>query len=238
MNHLITYGTENFNNSKLRLLEEAINTDWFTTITLYGPEYLSDEFKETFKTLLLEQRGAGYWIWKSYIIKKRLDEIAYGDILIYLDAGCHINKNGIQRFHEYIDLLNKNDEGMLSFQMSHIMEKKFTTQEIFSYFDLNTNSIIANSGQFVGGILLFKKNNNSILTINKFYETLYNNPLLFTDHYNANQDSYFEDNRHDQSILSVLRKIHGSIIIEDETYFIQHGFNECMHYPFWATRLK
>lgn len=238
MNHLITYGTENFNNSKLRLLEEAINTDWFTTVTLYGPEHLSDEFKETFKTLLLEQRGAGYWIWKSYIIKKRLDEIAYGDILIYLDAGCHINKNGIQRFHEYIDLLNKNDEGMLSFQMSHIMEKKFTTQEIFSYFDLNTNSIIANSGQFVGGILLFKKNNNSILTINKFYEILYNNPLLFTDHYNANQDSYFEDNRHDQSILSVLRKIHGSIIIEDETCFIKHGVNDCMHYPFWATRLK
>ena len=38
-------------------------------------------------------------------------------------------------------------------------------------------------------------------------------PLIITDHYNKNQRQCFKDNRHDQSILSVARKIHGSIII-------------------------
>ena len=32
-------------------------------------------------------RGAGYWIWKSYIIRKTLEEINDGDILIYADGG-------------------------------------------------------------------------------------------------------------------------------------------------------
>ena len=38
-----------------------------------------------------QPRGGGYWIWKSHIIKK-INEINDNDILIYLDAGCSINK--------------------------------------------------------------------------------------------------------------------------------------------------
>ena len=44
------------------------------------------------------------------------------------------------------------------------------------------------------------------------------NSLLITDHYNINPRIYFKDNRHDQSILSIARKIHGSIILSDETW--------------------
>ena len=44
--------------------------------------------------------------------------------------------------------------------------------------------------------------------------------LLVTDHYNKmEQCSEFKDNRHDQSILSLVRKKHGSIVLPDETYF-------------------
>jgi len=63
--------------------------------------------------------------------------------------------------------------------------------------------------------------------------------LLFTDHYNReNQESCFIDNRHDQSILSVVRKIHGSIVLGDETWFVPFGNNESLKYPFWATRKR
>jgi len=42
--HLITYGDLKFNNAKKRLVKEAYNTNWFDTITSYGPEDLDKEF--------------------------------------------------------------------------------------------------------------------------------------------------------------------------------------------------
>jgi hypothetical protein len=237
MIHLITYGNNNYVNSKKRLYNEALSSGWFNTITLYGPEDLDDEFKLNFKDILRQQKGGGYWIWKPYIIKKHLDKLQDNDILIYLDAGCSINKNGTQRFNEYVNMVNNNDAGIISFQMDHI-EKKWTTSEIFKYFNIGEDSEVKNSGQLIGGIQIIKKNPNSIKLLNLWNKVLYTNPLLFTDYYNNNQQSYFIDNRHDQSIFSIIRKIHNSIILNDETYFELFGNEESLKYPFWATRLK
>ena len=61
-------------------------------------------------------------------------------------------------------------------------------------------------------------------------------PLIITDHYNRNQRKCFIDNRHDQSILSVARKIHGSIVIPDETYSLDFNSETMQKIPFLATR--
>ena len=63
--------------------------------------------------------------------------------------------------------------------------------------------------------------------------------ISWKDIYNdKNQHEGFEDNRHEQSITSILRKIHGSEIIDgDETWFELFGQGESLKYPFWATRL-
>lgn len=67
---------------------------------------------------------------------------------------------------------------------------------------------------------------------------MYDEPLLFTDHYNKIQESYFIDNRHEQSILSLVRKKHGSIILNDETWFTPFGNKHSLEFPFWATRKR
>jgi hypothetical protein len=48
----------------------------------------------------------------------------------------------------------------------------------------------------------------------------------------------FIDNRHDQSILSLVRKKRGSIVLMDETYFQPFGNKESLRFPFWATRKR
>ena len=53
---------------------------------------------------------------------------------------------------------------------------------------------------------------------------------------NNNQKEFFRDNRHDQSILSVSRKIHGSLVLPEETWFESFGCENSLKYPFWATR--
>lgn len=236
--HLITYGNALYNRSKIRIKNEALKTKWFDSINLYGPNKLTPQFKETFKDILNKKRGAGYWIWKLDIIKQKLSEINENDILIYIDAGCTINKNGYKRFNEYINLLNKSEYGIISFQLKSY-EKKYTTKEIFNYFNLKSDSNIINTKQYAGGILIIKKNDHIKKILEVYEETLLDNPLLITDYYNnKNQDKEFKDNRHDQSIFSVIRKIYGSIVIPDETYFKNFNSVKARNYPFLATRRK
>lgn len=237
MIHLITYGDQKYENAKKRICNEAKNTGWFDSITPYGPNDLDNKFKQKFKNILSLKRGGGYWIWKSHIIKKKLKEINDNDFLIYLDAGCVINKKGKDRFFEYIKLLKNSDKGIISFQMNHI-EKTYTTKEIFDYFDVDLNSDIANSGQIIGGIRIMKKNKHLINIINLESKVLYDNPLLFTDHYNKKQADFFKDNRHEQSIFSLIRKIHGSIILDDETWFKIWSCQKAKKMPFLAKRQR
>ena len=237
MIHLITYGNDNFKNAKVRLCQEATNTGWFDTITSYGPDDLNNDFKEKFKDILNKSRGGGYWIWKSHIIKQKLNEINDNDILIYLDAGCSINPKGKKRFYDYIEIINNSDEGIISFQLDHI-EKFWTTTEIFNYFNIGLDHEIANSGQIMATVRIMKKNKNLINMIDKEIKALYDNPLMFTDHFNNKQHPGFIDNRHEQSVFSIIRKLHNPILIEDETYFKSFGSEESLNYPIWATRFR
>lgn len=241
MIHLITYGDSIYEETKQRLYNQASNLGWFDTITSYSPEDLDEEFKKKFKDILSHPRGGGYWIWKPYIINKHLEMIKDDDILIYLDAGCYINPKGFERFKEYIELLKNNEEACISFQMNHHIEKKWTTKEIFENFNINSDSKdIIESGQIIATVKMFRKCANSINIVSAWLNALHANPLLFTDHYNKNkQCEIFIDNRHDQSICSVLCKLYKTIILEDETYF-EDGFGcpKSLKCPFWATRIR
>ena len=194
-----------------------METKWFNKVKIYEPDDLTLEFKENFKEILNEKEGGGYWIWKLDIINQELKDLSDNDILVYCDAGCVINNNGKQRFREYRDLLRNSDECIISFQMKGCKEREWTTKEIFNYFNIDINSKDAFSGQIHATILIMKKNEKLIELLDKYLKVLKDDIYLVTDKYNTNQINKFRDNRHDQSIFSLLRKKYGSIILEDET---------------------
>jgi len=237
MIHLITYGDNNFKKSRHRVCNEAKNTGWFDTIKAFSPDDLSNDFRKKYKNILEYRRGGGYMIWKPYVIVQTLNKINENDILIFIDAGCTINKQGEKRFYEYIEMLN-DDNPIISFQLQHL-EYKWTTKEIFEYFNVLDNDKITNSEQVMTATLIMKKN-DKLLKLMKLWETtLQDNPLLFTDYYNKNQlDNNFIENRHDQSIFSVIRKMNNPLLLNDETWFVPFGNKESLKYPFWATRIR
>lgn len=104
--------------------------------------------------MLTNQRGSGYWIWKPYLILKKLEEISDADIVIYVDAGCELNNKGLSRFDEYINMANKN--GNLAFQLCHA-EKTWTKFDLVEYMGCTQQDNLLNSGQMVGTIVFFKK---------------------------------------------------------------------------------
>ena len=244
--HFITYGNEKFAQAKKRLLQESKDFGEFKTIRGYGPEDLPKEFVQKYSPIFNLPRGGGYWIWRPIILKAKLDEMKDGEFLIYLDAGCKLNKTGKKRFNEYISLLDKSDYGIMSFQMSGNKgpgnlerEKVWTTSQIFRYFNVELDSEHANSGQYLGGILVMKKNDHLLKIIDLLIKALEADPLMYTDYYNRGQHADFRENRHEQSIFSLLRKIHGSVVIDgDESWIQPFGRGESLKYPFWATRSR
>ena len=221
--YLISYGSGKYEKTKYRLQQQAINSEFFHEIFIYGNKDIDCSFLEKYKKLFdnkIEggQKGGGFWIYKYYFIQKLLENINDNDIIFYVDAGCSINKNGKQRFNKYIDILNNSIHGIISFQMNHLPEKCWTTSQIFNYFDISMDSNIAKSGQFIATVLAVRKTENIINIINLFFKTIDYDYKLITNAYNKNnQIKDFKDNRHDQSIFSILRKIYGTEILNDET---------------------
>lgn len=85
---------------------------------------------------------------------------------------------------------------------------------------------------------MLRKCQHTTQLIDKWYDTLYENLSLFTDHKDATlQQKTFIEHRNDQSIFSVLRKTHGALILPDETHF-QNFMQDGVKYPFWAAHLK
>tara|TARA_B100000497_G_C7616702_1_gene370418 strand:- start:100 stop:1146 length:1047 start_codon:yes stop_codon:yes gene_type:complete len=247
--HFITYGNDKFEKAKTRIVKEAHAFGEFTSVKAFGPEHLPKDFTNNYEQILNMPRGGGYWIWRPIIIQQALDKINYGEYLVYLDAGCIINPKGKRRFNEYLQLLddNKNKYGILSFQMSGNngpggleKEKFWTTKQIFDYFEVNPESSIGNSGQYLGGVLVMKKNEHLLTYMKEYTKTILSNPLLCTDHFNTQpQHQEFRENRHEQSITSILRKKMGSIVVDgDESWMVPFGQGESLKYPFWAKRSR
>ena len=241
--YFITYGNNRYSKVKDLLAKKAEQTEWFDSVTAFNENMLTNEFKTKFANILNQKRGGGYWIWKYDIISQMLNNINDGDILVYADGGCHINPKGKKRFLEYIDMLNNDEKQyvIISFNTG-CCEKQFTTKQIFDYFKIPEDSELRSSGQLNATCSIIKKTPHLLMLLQKYREVLDQNPLLFTDYYNANgQDDSFKDNRHDQSVFSIIRKKYGCIILpeSEEVWWAGNNFSceQAQTRPFWATRL-
>ncbi|MDA9711930.1 hypothetical protein N9U49_00790 [Acidimicrobiaceae bacterium] len=235
--NFITYGdSKKYLISKKHILDMAKHSNFFEYCTGYGPEDLDKDFVNKYSNILNQKRGGGFYIWKMEIIKKHLEELNDNDILVYCDSGSTLNYLAKQRFFEYIDILNNSKNGNLRFESkkNHI-EKVWTTKELFQYFKIDLNSDIANSPQLLGGHLLFQKNEHTRYFIKQFFDVLNDDENLITDYYKNGQIGEFIENRHDQSILSLISKKHGGEILENETFFKKNSIDQ-KQYPFLSVR--
>jgi len=143
MVYFITYGDKNFKKSKDRLIREAKKFGFDNTVA-YSPCDLSESFINATKPYIYSTKGAGYWLWKAFILKDCFTRMSDGDILIYLDAGCKINMKGKERYYEYLKLLDENN-GIVSFYIPNCYEYMYTNQITFNFFNVDKKSEIYNN---------------------------------------------------------------------------------------------
>lgn len=170
------------------------------------------------------KRGRGYWIWKPHIILHSLSHMNDGDILVYADAGCSIKASGAERFRKYLEVISTTPQGILAFSSEHSMykwTKMDTVKALGAESILHMNGVIATS-------LIIRKCDASLRIIKQWmsycerYELLDDSPSVTANHPD------FIEHRHDQSILSLLLRLHGCYVTLD---------NETWTYPHWDARM-
>ena len=238
----ISYGDKNYFIQRHRIKFQAKSFNIFDDIKIYNPKNIDKTFKNRFSKVFNYSKGGGYWLWKSYLVLKTFESMNEGDILLYVDSGSTLNLKGIDRLINYYELLESSNESLLMFRIKNIIdghyfvEKEWTTKEVFKCLNVEKNSEIKNSAQYMGGVFLAKKSNKSIEFFNSFLDVVDSDNNLITDFYNKNQDdSYFKQGRHDQSIMSVMAKIEGCIHLDDETYFFEKPERQ-YNYPILTVR--
>ena len=125
---------------------------------------LDSDFLEAMKDHLTDgSRGYGYWCWKPQIVLQLLREMNERDVLLYADAGCHLNPRGIERLKDYYDLAM--EHGVVAFQARLLSEPgrhllldgEWCKGDLLDYFGLRDDRSITQTGQFGGTTFLVRK---------------------------------------------------------------------------------
>ena len=163
--------------------------------------------KKNFKLLnpKIYRRGYAYWTWKPYLVEKVLTKLDDGDILVYSDGGNHFEYNALPRFEEYLSMMSL-DKPILAFQQPYL-EKDWTKMDVFKQVCPNSYLSFAMTLQLWGGCFILMKSNLTIELLKAWNDIRINHIDLFTDKRSTQSNlEGFHENRHDQSIFSMLVK--------------------------------
>lgn len=219
--------------SIIRFHNQAKESNFFDNIFIYNEYNLpkDEKFEELLSHKLVPSRGFGYWCWKPFIILKTLENLKDGDILVYADIGCHINKEGEKRFYEYLDIVIEHKA--LCYK-SHWVEAHYTKSDLFDYFDKLKDKNITDTPMRPATICIFEKNDINLEFVNKWLQVFYDDFSLVDDTPSKlpNLDGFIE-NRHDQSVFSILSKIYNASTVYAGEFEVNSK-----NFPFNALRDK
>lgn len=226
--------------TKKRLEKQVSEFGEFKDCFFYNEHDFDDEFLGKFSKYLIKgSRGFGYWVWKPYVILKSLQKLCDDDILIYLDAGCHINKNGKLKFYEYINTLQSDELGLIVQESSNFVERMWSKGDLLDYFSVRNDLSIIDIPQREASIILMRKNKFVISFVAKWLSVFEENFSLVDDTPSVSSNlSGFVENRHDQSVFSILTKKNDKIKIISENEYYSTNWDSMYIYPFLCKRDK
>ena len=219
---VISFADSRFQSSIDRLKRQARAHQGIYKFCGYTEKNLPTSISTAIENRLKPTRGFGYWIWKPFIIFYHLELLRHDEILIYIDAGCNIvaqrksnisiirlcrfiynSRDGIGLFRKPLDKEDGSNEG-------YYREENWTKEDIFSHFNVKKSDEIRNSAQIISGVLIIKKTDTSLRLVRDWRDTMFRYPNLVDDSQSEKINaSNFIENRHDQSILSILSKKRG-----------------------------
>lgn len=217
---LLTFGggEEKYIQSCERLKNQAIDSKLFENIIVYNDiDLMKDELFQKMHGDFIKKniRGYGYWIWKPYIIKKTMNSLKNGDILLYLDSGCQLPTN---RWHLLENLFQICKKDLLigsdlsyqgyNFDQNIAKEINWCKSDIFHIMGIKYEDNVLNTVQREAGCVMYLVCKETRNLIDEWYALCCNYHLIDDSPSLLQNEKEFIENRHDQSLFSLLSKKH------------------------------
>jgi len=233
----LTFGNRKFKGALNRIFMQAKYFEFFDKIVVHNEFSIIKlpNYRDIYPLLCQGRRGYGYYTWKSFIIRDQIHKMNFGDILFYIDAGCYLERKYINKLEDLVKNLDGDKYDNIAIQYS-ASEKKYTKMDTLVELGAN-NTEIMDSFQLLSGIMIFKKTPETVELIEKAYKYSLNIHLTDDSPSKIPNDLGFIENRHDQSIFSILRKQHSKTLIIDDCTYSPSNWNLCT-FPIQTRRMR
>ena len=195
----ISFATDDMGGS-LRILKES-SEKFGVDFKGYTPKMISQEFITENNKLLnnFRGRGAGYWIWKPWIILEEFKNSNDGDIIMYSDACMSMILDPTPWF----DVAKREDIMLLSMDCFKLEE--YTKRDCFIMMDSDTDEI-HNTGCIDAAMQLYKVTETNKLFLEEYLSWCLQSNCVDDSPSELGPElpNYLGDHRHDQAILGLL----------------------------------
>ncbi|WP_410219312.1 hypothetical protein [Paracoccus sp. (in: a-proteobacteria)] len=160
------------------------------------------------RTILEQSRGAGYWLWKPWIILQKLRECGPSDIVVYNDAGRY-TPGEFHQFpsfpHAAVELCALTPKRFIhGFISNWQVQGHYTKRDAFILMEADTDEM-HRAAQVCAGPLLFMPSDESFAFLERWLHYC-RDPRILTDQPDETGRTLpsFRDHRHDQAVGSIL----------------------------------
>ena len=192
----------------------------FDAVVEYSKQDIDSDFMSKHKSVFDLKRGAGYWLWKPYIIRDCMRKSDDGDVIFYSDSGASFVKN----ISPLLERVLESDTDVFGFRMAgNHKEKQYNKKETLEHFGMYTEDVL-NSNQHMASFICVKNSDKSKMVIDDYLRTCENPKLLLDVDGSVEQHEEFVEHRHDQAIWSLIVKKHNVMTLPPPCQWgIYHG---------------
>jgi hypothetical protein len=221
----LTFTDRRMKAARKRICQQARDLNVYSRVIGSSERSLDRDFRQRYRHILTpDHKGYGYYIWKPRIVKQVLATLQEGDILHWLDSGSHLNPRGLWRLEEYFQLAEQVEGGFLGFEnkppngplhydgrpLPDNAEYLLTKGDLLDWFQVRDRPEISRSQQIGATTFMIRKCEQSVAFVDQWNDVFEGHLHLIDDTASiAPNEPGFIQHRWDQSILSILAKLHG-----------------------------
>lgn len=193
----------------------AIHKGKAEKVISYSPKDIDPDFWNNNRKILSKKRGNGYWLWKPYFIQKTLRELCEGDYLVYLDSGAFY----VNDVKYLIQQMDRDDQDVMPFELP-FKERRYTKRDVFLKMSCDEPAYYE-TNQRMATLVVIKKTDTAMKFVEEWLQYCQCEHIITDENNNMGKGNYkdFVENRHDQSIFSLLSKMYGFKAYRDPSQF-------------------
>ncbi len=220
---LVTFTDQRMKAARRRLCRQAKEMDVYSDILSASERDLDRDFRHRFKEYLTaEHRGFGYYAWKPQIVLQTLERLNDGDVVHWIDSGCHLNPAGRGRLLDFFAMVNEAPSGVQGFeclppngsliyrdrQFPNQVESMWTKGDLLDRLQVRDRPEITETQQ-LGATTFFVRKCPASMDFMRHWIAVFSQDFSMIDDRPSRSPNLpgFVEHRHDQSIYSILGKL-------------------------------